>query len=67
MKLKNKKKAIAKIHGIGTYVQIKNCWEELQLKTVIYVSSLNCDLCVIFWDNNDISCPSIMDIIFIYF
>ena len=31
------KKAIAKIHGIGTfvqYVQIKNCWEELQLKTV---------------------------------
>ena len=32
MKLKNKKR-----HGIGTfaqYVQIKNCWEELQPKTI---------------------------------
>ena len=38
MKLKKKKKkTIAKIHGIGTfaqYVQIKNCWEELQPKTI---------------------------------
>ena len=32
------KKAIAKRHGIGTfaqYVQIKNCWDELQPKTVV--------------------------------
>ena len=37
MKLKNKK-AIAKIHGIGTfaqYVQTKSSWEELQPKTVV--------------------------------
>ena len=37
MKLKSKKKATAKRHGIGTfaqYVQIKNCWEELQPEIV---------------------------------